>query len=167
LSKAGLNDGEFELIYKEHAPRVWKMCLAYSENEEQAKDFMQETFIRVWENLPGFRNEAKLSTWIYRITVNTCLAHLRSPKNRAPVEMKDHLELIIDQHDDKEQQVQQLYKAIRQLQETDRLIITMVLEEVTYPEIAQTFNISEGNLRVKIHRIKQELSKIFFSYESI
>jgi RNA polymerase sigma factor (sigma-70 family) len=158
----------FTEIYREHAPKVWRMCLAYAENEAQAQDFMQETFIKVWQHLESYRGEAQISTWIYRIAVNTCLSHIRSSKNKSPLQLDEHYEVMEDNSGaEKEQQVQQLYAAIRQLPETDRLIITMVLEQIPYPEIAAAINVKEGNLRVKIHRIKQELTKLFSSYEQV
>jgi len=158
----------FTEIYNKHAPQVLRMCRAYTESEAQAQDFLQETFIKVWQHLDNFRGDAKVSTWIYRIAVNTCLSHIRSNKNKAPVELQEHF----DRADDttalvKEQQIAQLYKAVHRLPEADRLIISMVLEEIPYDEIAEALNISDGNLRVKIHRIKQELTKLFFSDENI
>ena len=158
----------FTEIYNKHAPQVLRMCMAYTNNEAQAQDFLQETFIKVWQNLEQYRGDAKISTWIYRIAINTCLSHLRSAKNKIPAELNKNFE-IADYNSGvlKEQQVQQLYKAIHQLPETERLIMSMVLEEIPYDEIADTINISEGNLRVKIHRIKQQLTKIFFKYEQL
>ena len=158
----------FTQIYNKHAPKVLRMCMAYTSNEAQAQDLLQETFIKVWQNLEQYRGDAKISTWIYRIAVNTCLSHIRSAKNKIPVELNKNFESADDDSSVlKEQQVQQLYKAIHQLPETERLIMSMVLEEIPYDEIADTVNISEGNLRVKIHRIKQQLTKIFFKYEQL
>lgn len=142
--------------------------MAYTDSEAQAKDYLQETFIKVWQHIEEYRGDAKISTWIYRIAVNTCLSHIRSAKNKIPAELQPGF----DSADDTiavqaEQHIQQLYKAIHQLPETDRLIISMVLEEIPYDEIAATVNITEGNLRVKIHRIKKELTKIFFKYEQL
>ena len=158
----------FTELYNKHAAPVLRMCMAYTDNEAQAQDFLQETFIKVWQHLESYRGDAKISTWIYRIAVNTCLSHLRSAKNKIPDELKE----TFDKADDnnaatKERHIQQLYNAIHQLAETDRLIISMVLEEIPYDEIAATVNVTEGNLRVKIHRIKQELTKIFFKYEQL
>lgn len=142
--------------------------MAYTDNEAQAKDYLQETFIKVWQHIHQYRGDAKISTWIYRIAVNTCLSNIRSAKNKMPEELNPHFDTADDNCSGfKEQHITNLYKAIHQLPETDRLIISMVLEEITYEEIAATINITEGNLRVKIHRIKQELTKIFFKYEQL
>ena len=144
------------------------MCMAYTDNEAQAKDYLQETFMKVWQHIAQYRGDAKMGTWIYRIAVNTCLSHIRSAKNKMSEELNPHFDTADEVYSGaKEQHIMNLYKAIHQLPETDRLIISMVLEEITYDEIAATINITEGNLRVKIHRIKQELSKIFFKYEQL
>jgi RNA polymerase sigma-70 factor (ECF subfamily) len=152
----------FDELYRTYAPRVIKLCLGYTGDYAQAQDLMQETFIRVWQNLPDFKGTAKVSTWIYRITVNTCLNHLRTTKRRATDLLQEkHTQTLTNETDDTNEQVQLLYQCISQLAETDRLIISLLLDDVAYPEIAQIMGISDGNLRVKIHRIKQQLIILF------
>lgn len=159
---------QFKELYESYSGKILKLCLGYTADYALAQDLMQETFARAWESLARFRGEAKASTWLYRIAVNTCLSHLRSPKNKSNNELSEKiLEEKADEQSDIENQVQLLYKCINQLAETDRLIISMVLEDLPYGEIAETVGISEGNLRVKIHRIKQQLSDIYNSYEKL
>lgn len=158
-----LQEETFSGIYKEHAPKVLRICRAYTDDADQANDYLQETFIKVWQSLGKFRGEASISTWIYRITVNTCLSHIRSNKHKGALPLFENYDVADDLTGiEKEQHVTQLYKAIHQLSESDRLIISMVLEEIPYSDIAAAVDISEGNLRVKIHRIKQTLTSIFF-----
>lgn len=157
----------FKEIYKTYSSKVHRLCLGYTGNSMEADDLLQEVFIKAWQNLDKFRGDSQVSTWIYRIAVNTCLYHLRSQKNKKSVDIDVSLFKREDEIDDKEQQVQLLYKCISELSEADRLIITLLLEEVPYPEIAAITDISEGNLRVKIHRIKQQLSTIYTKYERI
>jgi len=157
----------FTALYKEYAEGIHKLCLGYTGDAALAQDLLQETFIRVWNNMEHFRGDAKWSTWIYRIAVNTCLSWLRK-KKALPVDT-DHPRIahISDEINNDEQQVQLLYTCISRLAETDRLIITMVLEEKPYDEIAEITGITENNLRVKIHRIKKQLSEIYNSYERL
>ncbi len=156
---------KFTELYNEHAPGIRKLCLGYTGDGAMAEDLLQETFIAVWHNMEKFRGDAKWSTWIFRIAVNTCLSHLRK-RNHKMVNM-DELPLagLADETHQKEQEVQLLYKCVSQLAEADRLIITMVLENKSYPEIAAITDISENNLRVKIHRIKKQLTEIYNRYE--
>ncbi|MEO8515706.1 MAG: RNA polymerase sigma factor [Flavobacterium sp.] len=157
----------FKEIYQTYSSKVHRLCLGYTGNAMEADDLLQEVFIKAWQNLDKFRGDSQVSTWIYRIAVNTCLYHLRSQKNKKSVDIDVSIIKREDETEDKEQQVQLLYKCISELSEADRLIITLLLEEVPYHEIAAITEISEGNLRVKIHRIKQQLSTIYTKYERI
>lgn len=157
----------FKEIYETYSPKVHRLCLGYTGDTMEADDLLQEVFIKAWQNLDKFRGDSQISTWIYRIAVNTCLYHLRSQKNKKSVDIDKAIIKKEEETDDKEQQIQLLYKCISELSEADRLIITLLLEEVPYNEIAAVTEISEGNLRVKIHRIKQQLSTIYARYERI
>jgi len=155
-------EAKFKEIFQANSKKIYHLCYSYTGDDETANDLMQETFMKVWQNLDKFRNQALISTWIYRIAVNTCLSYLRMEKRQA----KDKLtETIIETKEeeisDKNEQVAALYKCIARLEENERIIITMVLDELPYHEIAEISGISEGNLRVKIHRIKQKLTQLY------
>lgn len=156
----------FKTIFQENSEKVLHLCLSYTGDMDTAHDLLQETFIKVWKNLNTFRNQSQISTWIYRIAINTCLSHLRVEKNRRSDPLEDHhIKGLIDEQSVKEEQISQLYRCIAELEENERMIISMVLDEVPYPEIADVFDITEGNLRVKIHRIKQKLTTIYNRHE--
>ncbi len=152
----------FKEIFQANSKKIYHLCFGYTGDDETANDLMQETFMKVWQNLDKFRNQALISTWIYRIAVNTCLSHLRIQKRLPKDELTDTIIATKGEEiSEKNEQVSSLYKCIAQLDENERIIITMVLDEVTYPEIAAVSGISEGNLRVKIHRIKQKLTELY------
>lgn len=152
----------FKELFDKNSKKVYNLCFGYTGDTDTANDLMQETFIKVWQNLDKFRNQSQLSTWIYRIAVNTCLSHLRAAKRKPTDELNDHIiENTTEEVSEKNEQVAALYRAISQLEENERIIITMVLDEIPYPEIAEISGISEGNLRVRIHRIKQKLTEIY------
>ena len=137
---------------------VLQICLGYMKGDlAKAQDLSQEVFINTWNALSKFRGESSHKTWIYRITVNTCLMQIRKEKNQTQFSMNpsDH-EVSVDPHQDHHS----LYQAIGKLSDTDRVLIMLVLEELQYGEIAQILGISEGTLRVKIHRIKKRLKKL-------
>ncbi|MEC3878271.1 RNA polymerase sigma factor [Parapedobacter sp. 10938] len=158
----------FQLLFEENSNRIYHLCYGYTGDSDSANDLMQETFIKVWQNLDKFRNQSQFSTWIYRIAINTCLSYLRSAKRRATDELNDSIiENYTEEPSEKQEQIAQLYKSIAQLEENERIIITMVLDEVPYAEIAEVAGISEGNLRVKIHRIKHKLTEIYNSNERV
>ena len=156
----------FKEIFQANSKKIYHLCYGYTGDDETANDLMQETFMKVWQNLDKFRNQALISTWIYRIAVNTCLSYLRVEKRQAKDELTDSIiETKSEEVSDKNEQVDTLYKCIAQLQENERIIITMVLDELPYAEIAEISGISEGNLRVKIHRIKQKLTELYNRHE--
>ena len=151
---------QFEQIYKEFSPRIYKLCLSYSGEKLLADDLHQETWIAVWNSLSKFRSESKISTWIYRIAINTCLMGIKKLKNKAE-NSEEIISKIEEEESFDENQITILHKSIAELKEADRIIITLVLEEKPYPEIAEITGITENNLRVKIHRIKNELTEIY------
>jgi RNA polymerase sigma-70 factor (ECF subfamily) len=152
----------FKEIFDKNSKKIFHLCYGYTGDQDAANDLLQETFLKVWQNLEKFRNKSLISTWIYRIAVNTCLTYLRSEKKQGKDELTDNIiENKVEEHSEKNEQIALLYQSIAKLEENDRLIITMVLDELPYAEIAEISGISEGNLRVKIHRIKQKLTELY------
>lgn len=137
--------------------------MGYVNDHDLAKDIAQETFVAIWQQLPKFRQEAAIGTWIFRIASNNCLRQIerqnRMPRSEMPEQIAEHTE------PDKEPQVQFLYRCIAELPETDRLIISLELEDVRQAEIAKIMGLGESNIRVKVHRIKEKLAKKFENYE--
>ncbi len=149
---------QFEEIYWQYQHKIFRLCLGYANDEDWAKDLVQETFIQVHLHQHKFRNESSVGTWVYRIAVNLCLRQLdKEIRQQKATEGLQHIPEA-DRPDD--EMVDRLYGAIASLEHTDRLIISMVLEGVKNPEIAEILGTSEGNIRVKIHRIKKSLSKL-------
>ena len=152
----------FKNIYEDNYPKVLRLCLGYCNgNEPQAKDLAQEVFIKVWDNLKTFREEASLSTWIYRITVNTCLVHIRNNKkcifsSKLPNDIESKLQ---DSKSNLEDKFEQLYACINKLNADNKAIILLELEGLQQKEIAEIMGLSHEAIRVRIHRIKNELIK--------
>lgn len=149
----------FEEIYKNYWQKIFRLCMGYVNDSKMAQDMAQETFIIVWEQLPKFRNEANIGTWIYRIASNNCLRHIekqnRFPRAELPLNMAEEKQSSI------EPDIQFLYKCISELPETDRIIISLELENIKQEEIAIIVGLSEANIRVRIHRIKEKLTRKF------
>lgn len=154
------NEQVFNTIYQQHYSKVYRLCKGYfNGNESIANDATQETFIKVWQKLSSFKNEANISTWIFRIAANTCLLHLRKASTQKEIKVDILPEKKLEEYNvEAEEQLKKMYACIRQLDETNRMIILLTLEGVEYAAIAYVIGISEENLRVKIHRIKKELT---------
>jgi RNA polymerase sigma factor (sigma-70 family) len=152
---------QFKSVYDLNYIKVIRLCLGYTNgNMSLSKDLAQETFIKVWQNLDSFRNESSISTWIYRITVNTCLIELRKKKDVRLSNHLNHLEMSSpDFFDDKEVQLKKLYQCIRKLKTENKSIILLELEGLPQKEIAEVMGLSHDVIRVRVHRIKNELTK--------
>lgn len=149
----------FEDIYKAYWQKIFRLCMGYINDYDLAQDIAQETFIIVWQQLPKFRNEANISTWIFRIASNNCLRQIEKQNRFLKVELPTNLKE--EKEENIEPQIQFLYKCISELPETDRIIISLELENIKQSEIASIVGLSEANIRVKIHRIKEKLTQKF------
>ena len=153
----------FDEIYNEYREKVYRLCMGYVNDHELARDLTQDTFIIVWEQLPKFRNESAISTWIFRIASNSCLRQIEKQNRIRKSDL--HAEIIDVKADNKEREVQLLYQYISELPEIDRIIISLELEKVRQAEIANIVGLSEGNIRIRIYRIKEKLMQKFKKYE--
>ena len=156
---------EFEEIYSSFSPKIFRLCMGYVNDKDWAKDLTQETFIQVWQNLSKFRNESSIGSWIFRIASNICLRQIDRSSKMIKVDIPFQIEDKPEEHIN--EQIDLLYKCIASLEETDRLIISLVLEDLPHKEIAIITGISEGNIRVKIHRIKQVLTQRYNEYAKL
>ncbi|MDB5124355.1 MAG: polymerase subunit sigma-24 [Mucilaginibacter sp.] len=150
---------EFEEIYALYSPQIFRVCMGYINDHEQAKDLTQETFISVWQNLSSFKGQSKISTWIFRIATNNCLRAIEKSKRVMKTELPYNLPS--PEEDAPEERLAFLYNCIARLDETDRIIISLVLEDLPQAEIATIVGLSNVNTRVKIHRIKEKLAAKF------
>ena len=155
---------DFDLIYKEFSPKIFRLCLGYLNDFEKAKDLTQDTFIAVWQNMDSFKQESGLGTWIYRIAANKCLRQIE--KDTKTIRTK--LPVIMETDSFPENAVEEkhafLRKCIAELPELERLIMGLLLEDLPQEKIAEVTGISHSNIRVKIHRIKEKLVQKFKSH---
>jgi RNA polymerase sigma-70 factor (ECF subfamily) len=149
----------FNEIYKAYWHKIFRLCMGYVNDFDQAQDLAQDTFIIIWQQLPNFRNESALGTWIFRIASNNCLRQIEKEKRFIKTGLP--IQLKVEQQESIEPQIQLLYKYISELPEIDRIIISLELEDTKQSEIASITGLSEANIRVKIHRIKEKLSTKF------
>ncbi len=135
----------------------------YGATAPDRQDLFQEIVIQLWRSYPSFRGEAKFSTWLYRIALNTAISDLRKQRRHItpvdpdllPTQLQD-----IQYSTEKEEQLQQLYAAINRLTEVEKALTMLYLEEKSYQEMEEILGIAQNNLRVKMNRIKEKLRKI-------
>lgn len=150
---------DFEDLYNRYAPQIFRVCLGYTNDADQAKDLVQDTFIAVWKNLSGFRNQSHISTWIFRIATNNCLRAVAIAKRMPVAELPFNLAETAEESP--EEKLRFLYKCIAELDEIERVIISLELEGLPQAEIAAIVGLSNGNVRVKVYRIKEKLAQKF------
>lgn len=150
---------EFNELYEIYWVKIFRLCMGYVNDSDQAKDLAQETFMTVWEKLSTFRNEANIGTWIFRIATNTCLSQIKYNKKIYTEELSDNLVEIKEETLDEE--IKMLYHFISEFPELDRIIISLELEGIKQSEISKIVGLSDSNVRVKIHRIKEKLTQKF------
>ncbi|MBE7653481.1 RNA polymerase sigma factor [Tenacibaculum finnmarkense genomovar finnmarkense] len=142
---------------------VHKICRLYTTNQDAHNDLFQEITIQLWKNYSKFRGDAKFSTWMYRVALNTAISLYR--KSTRTVKTHDitdyNFKIKAEDYDDtQELQLKELYKAIRTLNDIDKALIFLYLEDKPYKEIAVTLGISQVNARVKMTRAKDKLKKV-------
>ncbi|MFD0797072.1 RNA polymerase sigma factor [Maribacter chungangensis] len=142
---------------------VHKVCTLYTNDRDSHNDLFQEITIQLWKAYPKFRGEAKFSTWMYRVALNTAITLYRKSKKR--IDTQDYESVIFkikaDEYDEtEEQQLKLMYKAVRQLGDVDKALVFLYLEDKNYTEISETLGITEVNARVKMNRIKTKLRTI-------
>jgi RNA polymerase sigma-70 factor, ECF subfamily len=149
----------FEEIYKAYWNKVFRVCMGFVNDADQAKDIAQETFISVFKNLSGFRNESGIATWIFRIATNHCLRQIEKDKKTRKVDLPENI--IAAETYRENENLALLYRFISEMPEADRILISLELEDVKQAEIAEIIGISDANVRVKIYRIKEKLKQKF------
>lgn len=142
---------------------IHKICRLYTSESDAHKDLFQEITIQLWKAFPKFRGDSKFSTWAYRVALNTAITLYR--KNTRSIQTSDYEKhsYFISQEDynpEEEEQLKLMYQAVHQLNDIEKALIFMYLEDKDYAEISETLGISEVNARVKMNRIKNKLKKI-------
>jgi len=148
---------------QKHQNIVHKVCRLYTNNQQAHNDLFQEITIQLWRAYPKFRGDSKFSTWMYRVGLNTAITLYRKRKRSIKTQEFESVQFKIkaDEYDDTEdQQLKLLYQAVHQLNDIEKALVFLYLEDKDYREISGTLGISEVNARVKMNRVKKKLRTI-------
>jgi len=159
---------KFIVEFEQNQNIIHKVCRIYTSNQDAHNDLFQEIAIQLWKAYPKFRGESKLSTWMYRIGLNTAITLYRKSKRSIVTQDFDSVLYRIEStsyDDTEEEQLKLMYAAIHQLTDIDKALIFLYLEDVNYKEIAETIGISEVNARVRMNRIKTTFKNNFKSLD--
>ena len=156
-------EAKFLSDFKKNQNIAHKICRIYTTNQDAHNDLFQEITIQVWKNYSKFRGDSKFSTWMYRVALNTAISLYR--KSTRTVKTQDISDVAYKisstAYDDTEEvQLKSLYKAIHTLNDIEKALIFLYLEDKPYSEISETLGITSVNARVKMNRAKEKLKKI-------
>ena len=156
------NEILFNSLIKENSRIINSVCYFYSSEIIPFEDLRQEVYINIWKGIDQFRSESKVSTWIYRIAINTALMAIRTGKKRINTVSIDQTVFNISNDTDNFQKdkLEALDSLIEKLDDTEKAIILLWLDEYSYEEIAETMGMKKSNVATKIFRIKEKLSKL-------
>ena len=150
----------FTQLVRENKSTIYTVCYMFSQDEEEVNDLFQETLINMWKGIDSFREESKISTWIYRVALNTCLLQERKKKKevkKVPLNMDVN---FFEDNDANAKQARILHQRISQLAYVDRALVMLWLDGMSYDEIGAVVGISAQNVAVKLFRIKEQLKKM-------
>ena len=154
-----MSETQFLQLLSQNQGIIGKVCSIYCNHREDYEDLFQEITCQAWKGFASFRGDAKFSTWLYRIALNTAISSFRKRKPNIYF-LSEIPDTVTETSTFEEEEKQHLLAAIKQLNEADRAIITLYLEEISYQEIATIIGITENNVGVKITRIKNKLHQI-------
>jgi len=148
---------EFLNLLGEYNRIIYKVTSFYADENSTLDDLYQDVVLNLWKAFPNFRKESQLSTWIYRIALNTCVSFFRKNSRRpACVELTTDVKEYVEENE----AVAELYTCINQLGKLERALILLYLEDRPYKEIAEILGITTTNVSTKINRIKEKLKQI-------
>ena len=136
---------------------IHQICRLYTNGEDAHKVLYQEITIQLWKAFPKFRGDSKFSTWAYRVALNTAITLYRKSTKTVKTMNYEKQQFFISQEDynyEEEEQLKLMYQAVYQLNDIEKALIFMYLEDKDYAEISETLGTSEVNARVKMDRIK-------------
>lgn len=149
---------EFLVLISKHQGIVHKICRLYRDSLEDKQDLFQEIVYQLWKSYPTFRQESSVTTWMYRIALNTALASFRKPV--PPVSYTDSLPDLASEHQEADEQHEQLFSALKQLNEGERALVSLYLEDLSYKDISEILGVSESNVGVRLNRVKNKLKQL-------
>lgn len=154
----GRAEREFESLMDSYGPMVARICYAYANTRDDFEDLRQDAFVNIWRGLDKFRGEADLRTWVYRVTLNTCVSTLRRRRRGADLTSLDAAcEVADDSSAEAAERVAMMHRMIARLGSDDKAMVLMWLDGYSYDEIAATMGMPRNTVATRLHRAKEQL----------
>ena len=158
-----MTQADFVQLIRDNNGLILKVCNLYAAAVPDRQDLYQEIVVQLWRAIPKFRNESKLTTWMYRVALNTAISDYRKQQRAITTTELNFLTKEIadqDEYTDKEEKLKSLYSAISNLSEIEKAIVMLYLDDKPYEEMEDILGINQNNLRVKMNRIKEKLRQL-------
>jgi RNA polymerase sigma-70 factor (ECF subfamily) len=157
-------DETFLKLVRENEARLRKICRVYASDADAEKDLYQDILVQLWRALPSFEGSSRPGTWLYRVALNTALAQKRQRATRESATIDESNPIwrnpipAPDESLESKQRLERLYAAIARLDDVDKAVVMMYLDEKSHREIAEVLGITESYVGVKLHRIRKEMT---------
>lgn len=148
---------DFAQVVREHKGTIYTVCYMFSKDEDEVADLFQDILINLWKGFSKFRGESNIKTWIYRVSLNTCISSDRKKKRKGETVPLDMNINLFDDSQEDTKQIRMLQGRISRLGPFDRAIVLLWLENLSYDEIGAIVGITAKNVSVRLFRIKEQL----------
>lgn len=152
----------FVKIIEQHERIVYKVCLFYATNDIPLVDLYQDTICNLWNGFKKFRNECSVTTWMYRVALNTCITNVRKEMRQpSKIPVASLVDYLAEQEScSSDEKLQEMYKLIEQLSNIEKAIVLLYLENRSYQEIAEITGLTVANVASKLKRAKMKLKQM-------
>jgi len=153
----------FKSFVEENMGIIMHICKVYAKDPDDLQDLIQEVTFQLWKSHQNFEGKSQVSTWVYRVTLNVCLYFARkSKRNFETVPLLD-VDQFEDFNETEKEQIELLYHSIKKLNESDRAIALLYLDDKSYQEMSDVLGITVSNVGVKVNRMKEKLKKMIYA----
>ena len=150
----------FADIIRDYDSMIMRICFGYSRTAAELADLHQDALINIWQGLPGFKGDSSLKTWIYRVTLNTCVSTVRSERRRVTQTALDDFYNLVDEDADRRRLVSEMHDCISKLTPVDKAIMLLWLDDFSYDEIAATVGLGRNTVASRLRRAKEKLKNL-------
>lgn len=154
-----ITEREFTQLVQEQKSTIYTVCYMFARDKDEAADLFQDVLINLWKGIGKFRNDSEISTWVYRVSLNTCISADRKKRKMPTTRLDMNIDLF-DDDDTDSRQIQVLRQRIQRLQPLDRAIVLLWLESLSYQEIADIVGLTPQNISVRLTRIRLQLKQM-------
>ena len=154
-----ITEREFTQLVHEQKSTIYTVCYMFARDKDEAADLFQDVLINLWKGIGKFRNDSEISTWVYRVSLNTCISADRKKRKMPTTRLDMNIDLF-DDDDTDSRQIQVLRQRIQRLQPLDRAIVLLWLESLSYQELADIIGLTPKNISVRLTRIRLQLKQM-------